>query len=326
MMGTASRNTSHGRFTFDAMFSLEPATVGAEGYRDIFQAGEVFHGAAIVDRQHPHDFFTQLAIAWHTPIGASSGLTIAVAPVGEPALGPVAFMHRASAIDNPTAPLSHHVFDSTHVSFGVATVAIDHGMWTVEGSLFNGREPDEHRWDFDFGKLDSVSGRVWFTPGPAWAFQFSSGRLIHPEQLEPGNATRTTLSASWTRASAAALTAITLGYGRHAADHGTRHAVFSEATVRAGPNTAYGRLEAVQLETSPPAERGPVWAFTAGGVRDMLKASRFEGGVGADVTFYAAPGALRPTYGAHPMSFHVFFRLRPPAPGGRMLNMRMAQP
>ena len=323
-MGMASRNTSHGRFTFDGMLSLEPATVGADGYREIFQAGEAFDGRPIVDRQHPHDFFVQLAATWRTPIGKSTGLTIAGAPVGEPALGPVAFVHRASALDNPDAPLSHHVFDSTHISFGVVTAAVDHGPWTVEGSVFNGREPDEHRWDFDFGKLDSVSGRVWFSPNAQWTFQFSSGRLTSPEQLEPGNATRTTASASWTRAQAQDVSAFTIGYGRHATEGGARHAVFAEGTRRAGLNTVYGRFEILQLEGTA---KNPVAAFTAGGVRDMLKASRLEGGLGADVTLFAVADALQPMYGAHPVSFHIFFRLRPSAGGmGRMLNMRMAQP
>jgi hypothetical protein len=38
---------------------------------------------------------------------------------GEPALGPVAFPHRMSASENPSATLSHHLQDSTHIAFGV---------------------------------------------------------------------------------------------------------------------------------------------------------------------------------------------------------------
>jgi hypothetical protein len=107
-MGMATRKTSRGAVTLTGMFSLDPATVGKEGYREIFQAGETLDGQALVDRQHPHDFFMQLAAAWRIPITDRTGLTLAGAPVGEPALGPVAFMHRASALDNPTAPLGHH--------------------------------------------------------------------------------------------------------------------------------------------------------------------------------------------------------------------------
>src|SRR5258708_10083183 len=113
----------------------------------------------------------QLAAGWGVPVTEATAFILAGGPVGEPALGPVAFMHRASAAENPAAPLSHHNFDSTHIAFGVVTAAVDHGPWVLEGSVFNGREPDENRWDFDFRRLDSVSGRLWYPPPPTWRFQ-----------------------------------------------------------------------------------------------------------------------------------------------------------
>src|SRR5438105_11976909 len=204
-MGMASRETARGRLTLSGMFSLDPATVGRDGYREIFQAGEALNGRPLIDRQHPHDLFMQLAAVWRTPVSGSTGFTLAGGPVGEPALGPVAFMHRASAADNPTAPLSHHTFDSTHIAFGVVTAAIDHGPFVIEASLFNGREPDENRWDFDFGRLDSFSGRIWYQPNDEWEFQASTGRLVEPEQLAPGNIVRSTASVSWTRKNGAAI-------------------------------------------------------------------------------------------------------------------------
>ena len=337
-MGMASRKLSRGQLTFTGMLSLDPATVGTDGYREIFQAGEALNGRPLIDRQHPHDLFMQLAAVWRMPVTASTGFTVAGGPVGEPALGPVAFMHRASAADNPTAPLGHHTFDSSHIAFGVVTAAVDRGPWVVEGSLFNGREPDEHRWDFDFGRLDSFSGRVWYRPNAEWELQASSGRLKSPEQLEPGNIVRSTASASWTTIDGASLSSVTAAYGRNDTDHGARHAFFLEGARRANLNTFYGRFEAVQVETAllqmdvapqgAAAEaKDPVFAFTAGGVRDLFKARGFEGGLGADVTFYGVPDALRPLYSPHPVSFHLFFRLRPPAGAmGRMWNMRMSQP
>jgi hypothetical protein len=337
-MGMASRGTSHGHFTFISMLSLDPATVGKAGYREIFQAGEALNGRPLIDRQHPHDLFMQLAAVWRLPLNASTGFTIAGGPAGEPALGPVAFMHRASAADNPTAPLSHHTFDSTHIAYGVVTAAIDHGPFVLEGSVFNGREPDENRWDFDFGRLDSVSGRLWFKPTPEWEFQVSTGHLISPEQLEPGNIERTTASVSWTQRNASDISSATVGYGQNDTDHGTRHAVFVEGSRHVGANTIYGRFEGLQVETAllqtdlvlegPLADvKDPVFAFTAGGVRDVWQWRGFEGGFGADVTFYGVPTSLQPAYGTHPVSFHLFFRLRPPAGSmGRMSNMRMSQP
>ena len=183
-MGMASRKVGTGTLTLNGMVSLDPATVGKSGYAELFQSGEALNGRPLIDRQHPHDFFMQLAAVWRIPLTPATGVTIAGGPVGEAALGPVAFLHRASAADNPMAPLSHHIFDSTHVSFGVVTAAIDHGPWLIEASVFNGREPDENRWDFDFAKLDSVSGRVWYHPNASWEFQASTGHLSDPEELE----------------------------------------------------------------------------------------------------------------------------------------------
>ena len=272
------------------------------------------------------------------PSPASTGFTMAGGPAGEPALGPVAFMHRPSAADNLFAPLSHHVFDSTHISFGVVTAAVDHGPWIVEASVFNGREPDENRWDFDFGALDSVSGRVWFRPTGSWEFQVSTGHLKDPEPLEPGNVQRTTTSGSWFRRDGDDYTAVTVAYGVNAADHGRRHAVLGEITKHFGLTSLYARSEVLQVETSAlgpcctfapdPHRRDTLGAFTFGGVRDILRWRGVEGGFGGAVTFHAVPDRLTSTHGDHPVSFQLFFRLRPPATEGmgRMWNMRMSQP
>jgi hypothetical protein len=337
-MGMASRDMARGRLTLTGMLSLDAAGVGKSGYREIFQSGEALDGRPLVDRQHPHDFFMQLAAVWRMPVTASTGLTIAGGPAGEPALGPVAFMHRASAADNPAAPLGHHTFDSTHIAFGVVTAAVDRGPFVAEASLFNGREPDEHRWDFDFGALDSFAARLWYRPNAEWELQASSGRLVEPEELEDGNIVRSTASASWTRIDGVVVSSVTAAYGRNNTDHGTRHAALFEGSRRVDRNSLYGRFEAVQVETTllpgDTASDGaaaditkPVLALTLGGVREIGSWRGFEGGFGADVSVYGVPDALSPFYSRHPVSFHLFFRLRPPAGAmGRMRNMRMSQP
>jgi hypothetical protein len=337
-MGMANRRMSRGQLTFTGMLSLDPASVGKDGYRELFQVGEALDGRPLIDRQHPHDLFMQLAAIWRMPIAESTGFTLAGGPIGEPALGPVAFMHRASAADNPTAPLSHHTFDSTHIAFGVVTAAVDHGPWVLEASLFNGREPDDNRWNFDFGRLDSFSGRAWYRPNGEWELQASSGRLKSPEELEPGDIVRSTLSASWTRKNGRSISAFTAGFGRNNTDHGARNAFFIEGARHLNINTFYGRFEALQVENglfqsdavlagAADDIAGPVFAFTVGAVRDVVAWRSFEGGFGADVSFYGVPDALQPVYSAHPVSFHVFFRLKPPAGAmGRMWNMRMSQP
>ena len=289
-MGMASRKTSRGQLTFTGMLSLDPATVGKDGYREIFQAGEALNGRPLIDRQHPHDLFMQLAAVWRMPVTESTGFTLAGGPVGEPALGPVAFMHRASAADNPTAPLGHHTFDSTHIAFGVVTAAVDHGPFVIEGSLFNGREPDENRWDFDFGRLDSFSGRVWYRPNDEWELQASSGRLKSPEELEPGTSFARPFRRRGPGRTARRSPRSPPAFGRNNTDHGNRNAFFVEGSRHLDANTFYGRFEAVQVETallqSDAVVHGaaadvtnPVFAFTLGGVRDVLAWRGFEGGV-----------------------------------------------
>ena len=66
-MGMASRKTSRGQLTLTGMLSLDRATVGKAGYREIFQAGEALNGRPLIDRQHPHDLFMQLAAVWRMP-------------------------------------------------------------------------------------------------------------------------------------------------------------------------------------------------------------------------------------------------------------------
>lgn len=337
-MGMLMREKGSQQFGLNAMLSLDPATVGKSGYGEIFQVGEALDGKPLIDRQHPHDFFTQLVASWRTTLGEKTMLTFAGGPVGEPTLGPVAFVHRASAAGLVLAPLGHHTFDSTHISFGVATAALERGRWTFEGSAFNGREPDEDRWDFDFGAMDSVAGRVWFRPTEDWEIQVSSGHLREPEELEVGDVQRTTGSASWFRKQDTGFKAVTVGYGVNAAHGERRHGLFGEFTLEREANSVFGRAEFQQVETSllltdtipSPSQPGEtprtVAAITVGGARRLLTWRGFEGALGAQLTFYGVPEPLKVTHGAHPVSFQAFFRLRLPAGNmGRMWNMRMSE-
>ena len=334
-MGMFNRKVKSSELTINTMFSLDPLTVGKRGYRELFQVGETFEGRPLIDYQHPHDVFMQLAVVWRMPVGAKTGFTLAGGPSAEPAIGPVAFMHRASAMENPMSPLSHHTFDSTHIAFGVVTAAVDRGPWSIEGSVFNGREPDEDRWDFDFGAMDSYAGRVWFRPGGQWEFQASSARLKSPEELGHGNIVRTTASASWLRRDGTNFTAVTAAFGVNNGEDANRRSLLLEATKRVGPLTPYGRLEFVDVETGvllddhsiDHAVKDTVAALTIGAVRDLRGWRRMESGIGAAVTFYGVPTALEPTHGRRPVSFQVFLRLRPAAGAtGRMWNMHMIKP
>ncbi len=332
-MGMWTRSIGARRLTLTGMLSLDALTAGEDGYREVFQVGETLNGRPLVDRQHPHDLFMQLSAAWRTPLSDKTAITLAGAPAGQPALGPPAFMHRASVAEIPFAPLSHHTFDSTHIAFGVATVAVEHGPWTIEASAFNGREPDQHRWDFDLGRMDSVSARFWFRPAETWTVQVSSGRLIDPESLEPGKVIRRTASASWWHPTSRGFAAATFGYGSNAGHSTTRHAAFGEGSWKVGATTLSSRVELIQVELDrllesehDLARKDAVVAITLGGARDVVQWKGIEAALAVNATAHVVPESLRDTHGRHPVSFQIFLRIRPVAGGmGRMWNMRMGQ-
>jgi hypothetical protein len=337
-MGMLNKESGRHQVGFNAMFSLDPATVGKDGYRELFQVGEALDGKPLVDRQHPHDFIMQLAAVWRIKVNDRAAVTFSGGPAGEPTLGPVAFMHRASASGQLMAPLGHHTFDSTHISYGVVAAGLEFGRVIVEASAFNGREPDQDRWDFDFGRLDSEAVRVWFRPNDAWEAQVSTGWLREPEELTPGDARRTTASLSWLQQRENDLRAVTFGYGVNDAHGERRHGVFGEFTIAKGRNEISSRLEFQQVETEilltgevpepehhaePPAT---VAAVTVSAARRLLTWRGFEGAGGAQLSFYGVPDILTSTHGSHPVSFQVFFRLRLPTGAmDRMWNMRMSQ-
>ena len=338
-MGMGSRAVGNGTFTLRGMLSLEPLTLGGNGYSELFQTGETYRGRPLIDHQHPHDFVMQLAAAWRVPLSTRTGITVSGGPVGEATLGPVAFMHRLSADENPFAPIGHHTFDSTHITKGVIATRVDHGPIAIEGSVFHGGEPNEDRWDIsDIGALDSWATRVWLRPSASWAFQVSHGFLKKPETLEPGNVRRTTASVSWRTELDARFTALTAGYGRNDKDHADTFsdALFIEATRRFSLHAIYGRFEAVDVETGlllgtathmEHTKPTTVVTLTVGAIRDLPQLGRFELGVGGDVTVYQVPDHLATTYGSRPVSFKVFLRVRPPVSSmGRMRNGTMMQP
>ena len=325
-----------GRLMLRGMFSGEPATAPRRGFPELLQTGETYKGRPIIDAQHPHDLFMELAASFTMPVSEHVSVSVYGGPVGEPALGPPAFMHRASASENPAAPLGHHWQDSTHIAHGVVTGGLTAWKFKVEGSYFRGAEPDEDRTGIELGKLDSWSGRIWFAPTPDWAFQFSHGHLKHPELLEPGDLDRTTASISHNRAWADGNWATSLIWGRNSEQHGDSNSYLLESTANfLDKNYLYTRLELVDkrglldqnifgregfghrvvqgpaTNPSDASETHRVGAFTFGAVRDLVATSSLRVGVGGDATFYHLPGELKTIYGSSPTSFHLFIRLRP---------------
>jgi hypothetical protein len=239
-------------------------------------------------------------------------------PSAEPALGPVTYIHRTSASENPAAPLGHHLQDSTHTSFGVVTTGIEINRFKIEGSVFNGHEPNEERWSIQLAALNSWSARLSAAPSRNWTAQYSYGKLIQPEALEPGDEERQTASFEYNRPLAEGNWATSVIWGRkHKELTGTNlNSYLAESTVNfKRKNYAYTRLELVDKdELFPDALVHPAYrigAYTFGGVRDLVESHDWRLGLGADVTFYSKPSALDATYGTNPVSFRIFLRVRP---------------
>jgi hypothetical protein len=319
LMGAGERTLGGGDLRLHGMLSLEAFTMQAIGSPQVFQTGEMYGGAPLIDYQHPHDLFMNLSAAWRRPIGDVRTF-IRVGLVDAPAIGPDAFMHRPSAGENPTAPLGHHQLDATHITHGAVTAGVVRGTVTLEGSWFRGAEPDEHRTDLDLGALDSAAGRLsWRRRG--WEAQVSAAHLTTPEAANPfSDVVRLTASAGYTEPGGrwAALAA----WGQNREVDGNLDAYLIEATVRPhGRHAWYGRAELVTKDilnagaTHLPGAAhfhplSRVGAFTVGYVRDVLQSGWGHLGIGGDVTGYTVPDNLKESYGA-PVSFHVFFRYRP---------------
>ncbi|HEY9899943.1 MAG TPA: hypothetical protein V6D00_12235 [Pantanalinema sp.] len=322
MMG--SRILGPGILDLTAMGSLEPATMPPGGTPQLFQTGETYGGRPLIDRQHPHDLFMELSARYTLPLNGRAAAFFYGAPVGEPALGPVAFMHRPSAADNGLAPLGHHLQDSTHITMGVLSAGLQWEHWQVEGSLFRGREPDENRWNLDLGPLDSCSGRLSYAPGPNWALQISSGRLSNPEALEAGDLRRTTASIQHNLPLSRGNWATAMIWGQNTkfglSPAPITNGLLLESTLDLDRNHLYGRFEAVDktglLANLPGGEADerivrPIQALTLGIIHD-LKLQPLVVGIGADATLYAQPGDLVALYGSNPMALRIFLRMRPP--------------
>jgi hypothetical protein len=300
------------------MFSAESLTSPHPGFPELFQTGETYHGAPLVDHQHPHNVFSELSLMYSLPLSEKVAWEIYGAPAAEPALGPVAYLHRTSAAEVPLAPLSHHLQDSTHTSFGVVTTGLVIERVKLEGSAFNGREPNEERWSIQPAALDSWSGRASVAPGQEWTAQYSVGRLEHPEALEPGSQWRQTASIEYNHQLTAGNWATSLVWGRvHKIATGDNlNGYLVESTLNfLRRDYAFTRLELVDKdELFPQAAVHSAYrigAYTFGGVRDLIQNHACQLGLGADVTVYSKPAALRAAYGDSPVSFQIFLRLRP---------------
>lgn len=312
-MLSASKDTRWGGIELRTMVSLEPA-MSARGYPNLFATGETAGGEALVDRQHPHDLFMELAAKVRIRVDGGE-LFLYGGPVGEPALGPSAFMHRGSAHLNPEPPITHHWFDSSHITYGVATVGYAAPRWQVETSLFTGREPDEKRWNIEKPRFDSWSVRATWNPTPAIVAQVSHGRLKEPEALHPGeDEARTTASVHY--ANGKGVSAMLAFSAKDRRPGPTLTAWLAEASWQLGKgHTVFGRLENVRndelFDHDHPLHEGSYrvtkmqvgYAYQVALARDVYVA------FGGSGSAYRMPSVLKPYYGKSPLGWTGFIRL-----------------
>lgn len=320
IMGMAQRPLAGGTLTLRAMGSLDPP-MGKSGYPLLLQTGETANGRTqLTDRQHPHDLFMELAGVYSHPLTDKLSGLVYFAPVGEPALGPATYMHRFSGIANPEAPIGHHWLDSTHITFGVVTAGLVYEGIKLEASSFTGREPNQHRYDFDHPRFDSWSVRGSWNPTPDWSLQVSRGHLVSPEQLTPEvNQDRTTTSATYNRSFENGDWQTTLAWGRDENNPGrTTDAFLLDSAVSAGRHTVFGRAENVDKDelfsddlTSPLHDRSfNVSKFSAGYYYTVPVQRHLALDLGGLVSKYALPSLLDATYGSDPTSFILFARIK----------------
>jgi hypothetical protein len=318
-MGMAEHNVGmDGQFTAHLMMSLDPLTIGGQGYPLLLQTGETWHGAKLVDAQHPHDLFDEVSVAYSQKLSDKSSAYVYLGYPGEPALGPPVFMHRPSAMSNPNAPIGHHWEDATHITFGVATAGISLGNWKLEGSYFNGSEPDENRYDFDTLKLNSYSGRLSFNPTKDIALQVSSGLIKNPEG-DGIDVVRTTASAIYTKQYANmnwwSTTAV---WGlNHEVNGQSMDALLLESQYNWKSWSAYGRAEYVQKSNGElvlaqdPNKINDVEAVTLGFTRNLFRTAGMDFDLGAQGTLNFVPPSLAPLYTEHPAAYEVYFSIHP---------------
>jgi hypothetical protein len=336
----ALRSVYGGLLRLSGMTSLQPLVDGARGYPELLQTGGSFNGGRIVDRQHPHELFMELSATYDHSLMNGLAATVYAAAVGEPALGPVAYMHRPSAAEDPFAPIGHHWQDASHENFGVVTAGVYSRVVKLEGSVFNGRDPDAYHLNLDYGgaRLDSYAGRITLLPSAhasvsAWGgYLYGHDRLESPTGMQRYGAsvlTSETVVGGRTWSNAAI-------WGMNIHHHGSREHIHDpnvpmkpyhlassallESTLDVTPRVAvFGRLEQVQKTADDLGFLGGdgmqafnVRAVSLGATREIASRGDASLGAGARATPTLLPESLRLIYQTRtPAGFAVYLRLRP---------------
>jgi len=311
-----------GLLRFGAMLTLDPITVGGAGYPLLYQSGETWKGKPLVDRQHPHDLFSELSIAYTHQFNPTTDAFAYFGYPGEPAFGPVAFMHRPSSLYNPDAPLGHHWQDATHITFGVATVGLRHRNLKLEGSIFTGREPNEERYGFDKPTFDSYSLRLSLNPKPSLALQLSQAWINDVHEIGAREDVRKTTASAIHSVPVGNNKSInsTLVWGFNNSDHHNgAHSLLIESALTLGKTAVYGKYEWVE-KTADELLLGSAFnqhrlfgvkAATLGIQQTVATPIDTHLAIGAQASWYPSTKDIAAIYRTNPMAAEVYIRLYP---------------
>jgi hypothetical protein len=311
-----------GLFRFSTMFSLDPL-FGGDGYPLLFQTGETFNRQPLVDRQHPHNLFSELSVGYTHMLSQDMDIFGYLAYPGEPALGPVAFMHRPSSFNNLDSPLGHHWQDATHITFGVATLGVRYKIFKAEGSVFTGREPGEARYGLDKPRFDSYSYRLSVNPSANFAIQASQAFIKSPEPIEPDeDVWRTTASVVHALPLAGENyhlnSALIWGFN-DAGGHHKEHSLTAETNLQLDKFALYGRYEWVQKSSGElqvvqqfgDEELFNINALTVGTNYTVFRRWNTNFSLGLQGSVYMPDSRLNSIYGNNPLSGQVYLRINP---------------
>lgn len=299
---------SRGLLLVRARASAEPATVKESGYPQLLQVVSPEHGGPRLDAMRGQKLIGEAAVAAAIRMGQRAYVHLYAAPVGDPALGPLPHMVRASSAEFAEAPFAWDVQEAFHEATRVFTAGVSTQFVSVEGSVFH-RGAGGSRTMVDDGPIDSWSARTTLSPTRNVSVQLSRGQLgddgleVTSGSLSAGSRSVAASVIYTTRDTSTAVTP--------AEPRGTSRALAVELTFRTARNTFMVRGESVE---NPAAPSAPLAAkrehVTVGWIFDVLVPQGWRLGAGVNADYHTKYRELETRYGHKPQTVYAFVRLR----------------
>ena len=329
LMGAGERRVGRELFRLHSMLSFEPFTIQALGSPQVFQTGETYQEAPLIDYQHPHDLVMDLGADWTRPVPRGRMLHRALRRrrAGARACRFHAPRQCRGQSDGAAraSPDGRHAYQPRGRDRRRSAGRADARRLMVSWRRAR-REPD--RGGVRPPRLGTRDGcRGSTTAGTPRSVP---AHLTTPEWVEPfSDVTRLTASVAFTRPDGRLATLLSWGQNREI--HGNLDAYLFEATVRPySRHSWYTREELVTKDILNPGGRHPrgfthfhelsrVASFTGGYEFKLGESKMGRFGLGGDVTVYHVAENLLDNYGA-PASFHVFLHYNPNRPAMHMMH------